>query len=385
MKILHTSDWHIGHVLYDYDRHDEHIHIFKQIKEVIAEDRPDVLLVSGDIFNTSQPSAAAQKLLSETLIEFHETLPGMQIVLTAGNHDSPSRHEIFRTPWQRLGIHVVGGINRDDPDSHLIHIADKGVIAAIPYAYERNIPEGFIQDIIDRGRKIANGLPLIMMSHTTIEGCDFLGHEQLFNNNIGGIDMVTVDSFGKGYDYLALGHIHKPQTITLSGHIARYSGSPLPIGFDESYPHSLTMVNIEKSGDSPIIQERELTTLRPMLSIPADEWVGWNDAIEAFRQLPDDTDAYVRLNVLIETFLPPGAYQEALSIARNKKCRFCLINTKNKTRNNHKGHGMTLSEFRALSPLQVLRQFARDKKITFDDKWEDMFILAEKRATEIND
>ena len=100
MKILHTSDWHLGHTLYNYDRTEEQQDMLKQMVDIVVEQKPDVFLLCGDVYHTSQPSASVQTMLANALVRIHDAHPQMAIIMTAGNHDSGSKHEIFRIPWQ---------------------------------------------------------------------------------------------------------------------------------------------------------------------------------------------------------------------------------------------------------------------------------------------
>lgn len=97
MKILHTADWHLGQSLYGFDRLDEQRRFLGQLCEVVAEERPDAMVVAGDVFDISMPSAAAQRVYAEGLLAIHAAVPEMVIVIVAGNHDSASRLEIYRT------------------------------------------------------------------------------------------------------------------------------------------------------------------------------------------------------------------------------------------------------------------------------------------------
>ena len=239
MKILHTSDWHLGHTLYNLDRTKEQADMLQQIMTTVRNEKPDLFLLSGDVYHTAQPSAAIQTLFTDAIAQIHDAHPDMTIVITAGNHDSGSKHEIFRTPWQALKVYSIGNLNKENPQSHIIEISGKAFVIAIPYCYERSIPEGFFQDLLDRveERNTAQ-LPVIMMAHTTVRGCNFKGHDHATELTVGGIDSLDISDLGEGYDYLALGHIHHEQWIRGGHHRIRYSGSPLPVSFDEDYEHS---------------------------------------------------------------------------------------------------------------------------------------------------
>ena len=100
MKVLHTSDWHLGHTLYNYDRSEEQQAMLDQIARIVAERQPDLFLLCGDVYHTTQPTAATQQLFINALMRIREAAPAMRILLLAGNHDSATRHEIFRTAWE---------------------------------------------------------------------------------------------------------------------------------------------------------------------------------------------------------------------------------------------------------------------------------------------
>ena len=107
MKILHTSDWHLGHVLYNNDRSEEQKTMLEQIISIVQNHKPEVFLIAGDVYHTSQPSSSIQTLFANSIMSLHNANPKMQIIITAGNHDSAIKHEIFRQPWQALNVHTI--------------------------------------------------------------------------------------------------------------------------------------------------------------------------------------------------------------------------------------------------------------------------------------
>lgn len=117
--------------------------MLEQMRRIVADEQPDLFLLSGDVYHTSQPSASVQTMFADALLAIHEACPAMTIVVTAGNHDSGMRHEIFRAPWRRFNVHTIGSLDRENPDSHIIGISGKGYVVAVPYASERFIPDGF--------------------------------------------------------------------------------------------------------------------------------------------------------------------------------------------------------------------------------------------------
>ena len=154
--------------------------MLEQMERIVESEKPDVFLLSGDVYHTTQPSSATQTMFTNAMVRIHEAHPDMVIVVTAGNHDSGAKHDIFQTPWRALKVFTVGTLEKEQPDNHIIHIEGKGYVVAIPYSYERNIPDGFFQGLLDEvSRRNTGNLPVVMMAHTTIKGCDFTGHDMI--------------------------------------------------------------------------------------------------------------------------------------------------------------------------------------------------------------
>ena len=132
MKILHTSDWHLGHKLYNFDRKDEQLHFLRQIAKIVKDERPDVMIVSGDVFHVATPNIETQTMFVDELLNIHNQCDSMSIVVTAGNHDSYSRLEIDKNLWKRHNIYIIGNVS-SSVEQHLINIKGKGIIAAVPF------------------------------------------------------------------------------------------------------------------------------------------------------------------------------------------------------------------------------------------------------------
>ena len=388
MKILHTSDWHLGHTLYNYDRTEEQMAMLRQIENIVKEEKPDVFLLCGDVFHTPQPSAAVQTMLTEALVRIHDANPQMVMVVTAGNHDSGTKHEIFRTPWKALKVHTVGLLEKENLETHVIEIPGRGFVIAVPYANERNIPEGYFQRLLDTvATRNTDNLPVVMMAHTTVKGCDFSGHDHASEYAVGGIDSLDIEQLGEGYDYLALGHIHHEQFVHTGKHNVRYSGTPLPVSFDENYAHSVSMVEIAKHGEKPEVRKMEITNPRPLVTLPTDSMATWEETKKLLKKFPKDIPAYIRLNVEIENFLPVEANQEAVALTEGKACRFCHINARRKSVEKGETRVMTVQEFQSEEPIDIARHYADDLGVTFDDEMKELFneTLAMLNADSRND
>lgn len=358
MKILHTSDWHLGQVFYNYDRHEEQSDMLRQITEIVAKEQPDALIVSGDIFHTGSPSSAAVEMYNEAILNMHEACPSMQIVVTAGNHDSAARLVVNNALWKHFRVNVVGHIakhqdeNRTpDYESHIVNVCDKegkdiGIIVAIPHCYESNYPT-YNPDLQRKDRSGAyykgleeyvwsiniQGLPVVLMAHLALTGSDFAGHDM-----IGGMECADADMLGTTYDYVALGHIHTPQNV--NDHM-RYCGTPIPVNFGEKFEHSVSLVSVEK-GKLPVIETKAIKNLIPLHDFPTqlpDADVREEDLDESHRPLPfhevldrlkdfdPDKRCYLRLIVKVDESLSPLANAQIAEVIKGKKCRYSHIKT----------------------------------------------------------
>lgn len=374
MKILHTSDWHLGHSLYNHDRTEEQASMLEQMADLVQKEKPDAFLLSGDVFHTDQPSAAVQRMLADALVAIHNAHPAMTIVCTAGNHDSASRHEVFRLPWLSLNVHSIGQLSKDNPERHIISIPGKGFVVAVPYCYERNIPEGFFQQLLDRVQELNTlHLPVIMMAHTTMENSDLKGHDFKRSFTTGGIETMSISQTGRGYDYLALGHIHHAQWVKGGNHRVRYSGSPLPVSFDENYEHSVSIVSIDAQGDEPDLHTISIENPHPLVNLPSTGFARWEEAKELLKNFPSDIPAYIRLNIKHQDFLPPTAQDEAVKLTEGKRCRFCLINLEKVEREEADGETLTIQQFQEESPLEIARMFAEQEGKSFDEDLIELF------------
>ena len=377
MKILHTSDWHLGHTLYNYDRSREQQAFLKQLIRIVAEEMPDAMVVSGDIYHYSTPSASTQKMYTDGMLEIHRACPEMTIVVTAGNHDSSSKLEIDSSLWKHFGVKVVGNIERNQEEvnleKHIVEVRNdrgilKGYIIAIPHVYPQNFPildtetpreerqARFFQALQDEVEKMnAERLPVVLMAHLSIEGSDQTGHD----DTIGGIEYVPISAMGEGYDYLALGHIHCPQNIKGSRHCARYCGTPLPVSFDEAYPHSVSIVEIQRE-KAPQIKTIEMENPMPLITLPK-EAVDFEEAIKLLEEYPDDKPAYIRLNVLIKDYLAPDCNERASNAVKGKNCKFCYIkpNREKHTSDDETKH-ISIQEMQEMSPLEIAKLYFKE-------------------------
>lgn len=292
MKLLHTSDWHIGRALYGRKRSEEFEAFLNWLAALIESEDIDVLLVAGDVFDNSTPSNYAQELYYRFLCRV-AAAPNRHVVVTAGNHDSPTFLNAPRELLKFLNIHVVG-CAAESPENEVIMIAGPDdeprlIVCAIPYLRDRDIRTAEAgESIEDKEKKIIEGIrvhyrmvydaamekrsrlkksvPIVAMGHLFTAGGQTVDGDGVRELYIGSLLHVGTDVFPECIDYLALGHLHIPQAVGGSDFI-RYSGSPLPIGFGEARQEK-SVVIVDFSGNAPTVTTipiprfQELKTLR---------------------------------------------------------------------------------------------------------------------------
>ena len=387
MRLLHTSDWHLGHVLYNYDRREEQRAMLDQMADIVRQEQPDVFLLAGDVYDSSQPSAAVQTLFAEAMVRIHEACPSMRIICISGNHDSSSKHVIFQTPWEFLNVSMLGMVPRDEAHFQdlIVKVEGKGYVVAVPYVADRNRPEGLFQQLQEQVALLneQEQFPVALMAHLAVSGSDFKGHENATETMVGGMECQSLEVFGEGFDYVALGHIHRAQTLRGSNGRVRYCGTPLAISFDEAMgeeEHGVTLVEIGTHGDKPMIRNIPINNIRPLVTLPVEGFADWPEVRQEFEDFPPYLPAYIRLNVLIDGRLPAIANEEAQQIAEEKQSRFCLINTKRKVSSKQKSDHQhyTTSEFQKMDPMEVARLYVESKGDVFDDELKTMFTTVMK-------
>lgn len=270
MKLLHTSDWHIGRALYGRKRYEEFEGFLNWLADFIETENIDVLLVAGDVFDNSTPSNRAQELYYRFLCRVASS-ERRHVVVIAGNHDSPSFLNAPKELLKFLNIHVVGCASEQPDDELLVLSAQDGVpmviVCAIPYLRDRDIRTAEAgESVEDKERKIVDGIkthyrlvcdaaeqrrallgkhvPIVAMGHLFAAGGQTVDGDGVRELYIGSLAQVKRDIFPECIDYVALGHLHIPQWVGGSD-IVRYSGSPLPIGFGEAEQEkSVTLVDL---------------------------------------------------------------------------------------------------------------------------------------------
>ncbi len=364
MKIIHTSDWHLGLLLYGHDRTPQQHSMVEQLCEIMSTHRPDALVVSGDIYDTTQPSSTVQKMLNDVLLQLHTASPATVIVVTAGNHDSYAKVDITSQVWSELNVRLVPRITPDDPGQSVVEIPGKGWVAAVPFFVESSTNRDYYQRIMQAATSLQgdSGLPIVLMAHTTVSGSDATGHRVVDDVVVGNITSQQLDTFGTGWDYLALGHIHRPQWIHNSNHHARYCGTPLAVSFDERCQHGVDLVEIERAGGEVQLQSIEIADPCPLVTLPSrKQAASWDDAIAELRDYPAEREALVRLNVR-STDIPAHALQLAQNETQNKQCTVLLVNPVDDDTAPHSAaqqQALSMQQLKQMAPIEIMRDYAQ--------------------------
>ncbi|HEY1553482.1 MAG TPA: exonuclease SbcCD subunit D C-terminal domain-containing protein [Kofleriaceae bacterium] len=253
MRLLHTSDWHLGHTLKDVTREHEHAAFLAWLLDTCAREAPDVLVITGDVFDSATPPATAERMWFEFLAAARRARPAMDIVAIAGNHDSPARLGAASAVLRELGVHVVGGLPRGadgalELDRILIPVAGgAGLVAAVPFLRAIDVPAdcddplaAVYGEVIAAARaRRAPGQAVVVLGHLYVAGAEpsVLSERRV---SIGGQEAAPLRLFPDDIDYVALGHLHRAQRVGRA--TIRYAGAPIALALDEGrYRHSIAI------------------------------------------------------------------------------------------------------------------------------------------------
>lgn len=280
MRILHTSDWHIGHRLYERGRIEEHRQFLDWLLKTLQENAVDVLLVSGDVFDTALPSSAATDLYYQFLFRLYRDTHACAVI-TAGNHDSPRTLAAPRE-FLRMGrIHVVGLASEPTECVFTLPPENPSVaIAAVPYLSENELSHISFETEPDRAERyrerlkefyrqcvegMAPGIPKILMGHFFVHGGTVGDSER--NIQIGGTTALQISDFPDDMTYVALGHLHRPHAISGTSYPVQYAGSPIPLRFNEAnYSKKVYLLDVSASDDVQV-EEIEIPVFKQLHTV----------------------------------------------------------------------------------------------------------------------
>ncbi len=334
MKILHTSDWHIGRTLYGRKRYEEFESFLTWLTETIQENSIDALLVAGDVFDTSAPSNRAQELYYRFLCRVAAS-SCRHVVVVAGNHDSPSFLNAPKELLKALDVHVVGSSTESPQDEVLVlrnqQDASELIVCAVPYLRDRDIRVAEAgESVEDKEKKLIDGIrnhyaavaalaeqmrqelgtdiPIVGMGHLFTAGGQTVDGDGVRELYVGSLAHITAGIFPENIDYLALGHLHVPQKVNGS-EVMRYSGSPLPMGFGEAKQQKGVCL-IEFAGTEASVQLINVPVFQKLERIKGN----WNELASRILEL-SATDSQAWLEVIYEGDEVIGDLRERLDAA----------------------------------------------------------------------
>ncbi|MGL5958655.1 MAG: exonuclease SbcCD subunit D [Phocaeicola sp.] len=348
IKILLTSDWHLGNYFHGFDRYSEHKHFLDWLLDRIANEGPDAILIGGDVFDNSNPSAVTQQLYFDFLAEVTIQNPGLQVVIIAGNHDSAARLEAPRAMFSRHKIFVRGVIRHTvtgevDYGDLIIPIhsrenmEEKAYVLAVPYLrdgdYERGMGYAngvthFLQSAIRElnGIKSANEAS-ILLGHLYAKGSE-IAENSSERIVVGGSEMVNLGDLNEEVTLLVLGHIHKRQCMG-GNPTRRYVGSALPMSFSErGYQHGVELACFDAGKLMNEPQFIKYPLLHPLLSIPSKP-ASLEEIERQIMNMPsleDENKPYLEVNVLLDN-PHPGVVKaiEEMLLKYHKEVYLCRV------------------------------------------------------------
>ncbi len=268
--MIHLSDLHLGKRVNEFSMYDDQVYILNQITAMVEQERPDGVLIAGDVYDKSVPSAEAVSLLDDFLTVLSKK--GVQVYLISGNHDSPERLSFGARLMERSGVHLAGVY--DGPVKPIVLKDGQGELFLYllpfikPAHLRRFFPEEEIASYTDAMRLAIGAMEVdpsarnVLVTHQFVTGASRCDSEEL---SVGGSDNVDVEVF-KDFDYVALGHIHSPQSC--GSERVRYCGTPLKYSFSEAKDRkSVTVVELGKKGELtvrtlPLAPKHDLVELK---------------------------------------------------------------------------------------------------------------------------
>lgn len=374
MRLIHTSDWHLGHALHDHGRAREHALFLDWLLEQLEAVAADALLIAGDVFDTANPGAAAQAAWYGFLARARRRLPRLQVIAIGGNHDSALRLDAAGPLLDAAGVHVVGGVPRaPDGGLHLdrlvVPLRDaagriRARVAAVPFLRPSDLPvvpggdplidgvRALYSEVVAAAR--AGGEPgeaLVVLGHCYMAGTapSELSERRILGGNQ---HALPPDVFPDDASYVALGHLHRAQRVGRD-HV-RYPGSPIPLSLGEAdYVHQVLQVDLDGPGPArvtPLIIPRAVEMIRVPRGTGAADLESACLALQALPAGDADRESWPFLEVHVRLERPEPALRARIDAALDGR-RARLV----KLTPHYTGTGATLGEAVAVIDLADLR------------------------------
>lgn len=350
MKFIHLSDLHIGKRVNEFSMIEDQEYILKQIIRIIDDEAPDGVIIAGDVYDKSVPSAEAVELFDDFIVRLSKR--DLPVYIISGNHDSPERLAFGNRLMASSGIHFSSVYNGAAERFELADEYGTTAIHMLPFVKPSHIrrfyPDDKIESYTDaiavavREMKINQGNRNIIITHQFVTGAERSDSEDI---SVGGTDNVDASAFDS-FDYVALGHIHRPQNV--GSETIRYCGSPLKYSFSESpYEKSATVVELKEKGNTSV-RTVPLTPMRDMVELKGtyEELT-----LKSFYENTSYREDYVHITLTDEDDIP-DVVQKLRVIYRNlMKLDYDNKRTRNQTEING------AEDVAVKSPLELFAEF----------------------------
>ena len=385
MKLLHTADWHIGQTFYENDRSYEHQKFLEWLTVTISEKEIDVLLICGDVFDVSNPAASSVTMFYKFLMKSVKVRPNLQIIIIAGNHDSPARLEAPKPLLESSNITIIGNVEINDKSINYEKIVVpikngigqiKAWCIAMPYlrpcdypsvanagtSYADSIATIYNKAYAHTLTKIQAGEAVIALGHLHTLDAEVSENDRSERLIMGGVEFVPVSVFHDNIVYTALGHIHKAQKIGGKENI-RYCGSPLPMSFSEvNYKHQVIYFEIDGE-QAKNIQSIEIPITVKLLRVPSVPKL-LNEVLHELNQLPEannmENPPFLEVRVLLDG-PEPSLRHQIENVLINKNVRLAKIDVKYPVGNNSDEEVMSYEKLQELQPVNVFNRIYKSR------------------------
>ena len=408
IRILHTADWHLGQTFFGYDRAAEHEAFLSWLSGEIHKQEIDALIIAGDVFDVSNPSAAAQSMYYRFIYRVTVENPNLQIVIVAGNHDSAARLEAPLPLLQAMRTEVRGVVRKleggaIDYDHLCVELKNRTgevelLCMAVPFLRQGDYPavrtggnqyadgvrELYTQLLQRLSKRKKANQSILAIGHLQATGSEIAEKDYSERTVIGGLECVSPDAFPEQIAYTALGHIHKAQRVSGRENV-RYAGSPVPMSFAEKhYHHGVVMVTFDK-GCAVDIKRIECPKSVPLVSVPNGEPALPEAVLEALRKLPtaEDTAPYLEVKVLLEEPEPMLRQEiEAALVDKNYRLARIVSTYRSDVENEEKEETDWKKGLQEMSPLQIAQSaFEKTYRTEMPEELTELFREAYWAAT----
>lgn len=403
IRILHTADWHLGQHFFGYDRTNEQEHFLAWLDNEVQIRHIDVLIIAGDVFDVSNPSAASQRMFYRFIRQINISSPNVQLIIIAGNHDSATRLEAPIPLLHEMNTTIKGTVRKVDgePDYGDLIVELKnaqGEVEAlcltVPFLRQGDYPsvetegnpysegvKALYNRLIAHALQIkTSAQALVAVGHLQATGSEIAERDYSERTIIGGLECISPDVFSKELAYTALGHIHKAQRVSGRDHV-RYSGSPLSMSFAEKhYRHGVVQVMLH-NGVLQSIEKIDYTPLVSMITVPSTHPASPEEVEVLLGELPElcedtitSSAPYLEVKVVLDEPEPMLRHRIESAIA-NKHVRLARIVSTYRT-----AEGITSEEeimtmgLQEMNPLQIAQAtFEKTYQTAMPDEMVQLF------------